>query len=319
MGEWVEFGVVKQAVSLEAVLHHYQVPGLRRRRDQLEGRCPIHRGERDDSFRASLSKNVFHCFSCQAQGNVLDFVAAMEKCSVREAACRLQRWFGVGASSKLQPREPRGLQKVKLVREKEGCNPPLRFVLTGVDHGHGYLQQRGIDRATAVEFGVGFYGRPGLLSGRIVIPIRNAQGQLVAYAGRAVDGGLPKYKLPVGFRKGHELFNIHRATATGSKTVVVVEGYFDCLRVHQAGIRCVVALMGTSLSASQERLLTGRFERVILMLDGDAAGRVGSRAIRARLFGKCSVAVANVPDGMQPDQLPPTAILELVGRVEQKG
>ena len=319
MGEWVEFDAVKQAVSLEAVLHHYQVPGLRRRRDQLEGRCPIHRGERDDSFRASLSKNVFHCFSCQAQGNVLDFVAAMEKCSVREAACRLQRWFGVGASAKPGQQMPRGLQRVELVREKEGCNPPLRFVLTGVDYGHRYLQQRGIDRATAAEFGVGFYGGPGLMSQRIVIPIRNVRGQIVAYAGRAVDGSLPKYKLPAGFRKGSELFNLYRALATSSKTVIVVEGYFDCLRVHQAGIPFVVALMGTSLSASQERVLTGRFERVVLMLDGDAAGRAGSRAISTQLSGKCTVAVANVPDGEQPDQLVPAAIQNLILQATHEG
>ena len=77
MGDWVQFRALKEAVSLEAVLHHYQVPGLRRRRSQLEGCCPIHRGQRDDSFRASLTKNVFHCFACQAQGNVLDFVSAM--------------------------------------------------------------------------------------------------------------------------------------------------------------------------------------------------------------------------------------------------
>ena len=275
MREWVEFGAVKQAVRLEAVLRHYQVRGLRRRRDQVEGRCPIHGGERDDSFRASLKKNVFHCFSCQAQGNVLDFVAVMEKCSVREAACRLQRWFGVGASAEPVQSMPPGRRKIELVREKEGCNPPLRFVLTGVDHGHGYLQQRGIDCATAAGFGIGFYGGPGLMSGRIVIPIRNAQGQMVAYAGRAVDGRPPKYKLPAGFRKGSELFNLHRAAATGSQTVIVVEGYFDCLRVHQAGIPFVVALMGTSLSASQARVLTERFDRVVLMLDGDATGRAG--------------------------------------------
>jgi len=314
MGEWVEFSAVKQAVRLEAVLRHYQLPGLRRRRDQVEGRCPIHGGERDDSFRASLSKNVFHCFSCQAQGNVLDFVAAMEKCSIREAACRLQRWFGVGASDESVRSIPPGRWKVELVREKEGCNPPLRFALTGVDPGHGYLQQRGIDRATAAEFGVGFYGGPGLMSGRIVIPIRNAQGEIVAYAGRAVDGRLPKYKLPAGFRKGSELFNLHRASATGSKTVIVVEGYFDCLRVHQAGIPFVVALMGTALSASQGRVLTGRFERAVLMLDGDAAGRAGTRAISTQLSGKCKVAVANVPDGEQPDQLAPLAIQDLILR-----
>jgi DNA primase len=154
MGEWVELRAIKQVVSLAAVLQHYQVPGLRRRRDQLEGRCPIHRGQRDDSFRVSLSKNVFHCFSCQAQGNVLDFVAAMEKCSIREAACRLQRWFGVAAAPPAHAARG-GVPKGELVREKEGRNPPLRFVLTGVDHGHRYLQQRGVDRATAAEFGIG--------------------------------------------------------------------------------------------------------------------------------------------------------------------
>jgi len=319
MGEWVDFGAVKQAVSLEAVLHYYQVAELRRQRDRLEGRCPIHHGRRDDSFRADLGRNVFHCFSCQAQGNVLDFVAAMEKCSVREAACRLQRWFGVGASVDPVQQASRGGRKVELVREKEGCNPPLRFVLTGVDHGHGYLQQRGIDPATATEFGIGFYGGPGLMSGRIVIPIHNAEGQIVAYAGRALDGTLPKYKLPAGFRKGSELFNMQRAAATSSKTVIVVEVYFACLRVHQAGFPSVVALMGSSLSRIQEQLLTGRFERMVLMLDGDTAGRTGSLVIRERLSGKCSIAVATVPEGVQPDQLAPVALRDLILKTEQKG
>ena len=164
MRGWVDFGAVKQAVSLEAVLRHYQVPGLRQRGYQLVGRCPIHRGQRDDSFRASLSKNAFHCFACQAGGNVLNFVAAMEKCSIRQAALRLQRWFSVVA-----PGEGRSVRKGELVREKEGRNPPLPFVLTGVDHSHPYLVERGIDPATAVEFGVGFYAGPGLLSGRMVI------------------------------------------------------------------------------------------------------------------------------------------------------
>lgn len=310
MGNWIEFRAVKQAVSLEAVLHHYQVPGLRRHGSQLEGRCPIHRGQRDDSFRASLSKNVFHCFACQAHGNVLDFVAAMEKCSVREAACRLQQWFAVGPLATAVQQMARGLWKAELVREKERGNPPLRFVLRGVDHAHPYLLQRGIDRDTAAEFGVGFYGGPGLMSGRIVIPIRNVRSEIVAYAGP--DGRLPKYKLPVGFHKGWELFNIHHAAATDSHTAIVVEGYFDCLRVHQAGFPCVVALMGSSLSASQEQVLTGRFDRVILMLDGDTAGRTASHSISARLSAKCFVALVHVPEGMQPDQLSPKAIQELI-------
>src|ERR1041385_5261202 len=93
---WVDFRAVKEAGSMEGILRYYQAPNLRRQRDQLQGRCPIHRGQRDDSFRASLSKNAFQCFACQAHGNVMDFVAAMEKCSVREAALKIQQWFGIG-------------------------------------------------------------------------------------------------------------------------------------------------------------------------------------------------------------------------------
>jgi len=211
MPGWVDFGAVKQAVSLEAVLHRYQVSGLRKRGPQLVGRCPIHRGQREDSFRASLRKNAFHCFACQAGGNVLDFVAAMEQCSIRQAALRLQRWFSIGApdEERLPGEARRSVRKGELVREKEGRNPPLPFALTGVDPSHPYLVERGIDPATALKFGVGFYARSGLLRGRIVIPIANARGQTVAYAGRALDDSLPKYKLPAGFRKAWELFNLH--------------------------------------------------------------------------------------------------------------
>jgi DNA primase len=314
MRGWVDFGAVKQTVSLEAVLRHYQVPGLRKRGHQLVGRCPIHRGQRDDSFRASLSKNAFHCFACQAGGNVLNFVAAMEKCSIRQAALRLQGWFSVGAPGEGSPlvSARRSVWNGELVREKEGRNPPLPFALTGVDHSHPYLLERGVDPATAVAFGVGFYAGSGLLSGRVVIPVANARGQTVAYAGRAPDDSLPKYKLPAGFRKAWELFNVHRAAATGSQTVIVVEGYFDCLRVHRAGLPWVVALMGSSLSAEQENALVGAFERVVLLLDGDAAGRAASRAIAARLSRRCWVAEVPVPDGAQPDQLSLVAIQQLL-------
>jgi DNA primase len=149
---WVDLSSVKRAVSLEAVLRHYQVPGLRRHRDQLQGCCPIHDGHRDDSFRAHLIKNVFQCFACQAHGNVLDFVAAMEKCSIREAALRLQHWFGVTAPAGAPERRlypaVADMQNRELVR-KEERSTPLRFVLTGVERNHPYLAQRGIDPAAA--------------------------------------------------------------------------------------------------------------------------------------------------------------------------
>jgi DNA primase len=100
--------------------------------------------------------------------------------------------------------------------------------------------------------------------------------------------------------------------ATGSKIVIVVEGYFDCLRVHRAGLPWVVALMGSSLSAEQENALREAFDRVVLLLDGDAAGRAASRAIAARLSRRSWVAEVQVPDGAQPDQLSLAAIQQLL-------
>ena len=293
MKERVSFHAVKEAVSLEEVLRYYQVPGLRRHRQQLQGRCPLHAGSRDDSFRATLTQNVFHCFACPAGGSVLDFVAAQEKCSLREAVLRLQEWFRVPERTAGPRRaEARAVPRVQF-GNKKGGNPPLPFTLTGIDYAHPYLRQRGIERATAVPFGVGYYPGPGLMSRRLVIPISNERGEIVAYAGRALDGQRPKYKLPAGFRKGQELFNLHRAAATGQPTVIVVEGYLDCLRVHQAGFPCVVALMGSSLSPEQKRILLERFERVILLLDGDAVGRAATRCV---FRGKA----ATVPKSSRP-------------------
>jgi DNA primase len=106
-----------------------------------------------------------------------------------------------------------------------------------------------------------------------------------------------------------------RAGTAGSKTVIVVEGYFDCMRVHQAGFPWMVALMGSSLSAAQESSLLGHFERVVLMMDGDAAGRAASAAIAVRLSGRRSVQVVRLPDGSQPDQLSSSTIRQLLAVV----
>jgi DNA primase len=104
------------------------------------------------------------------------------------------------------------------------------------------------------------------------------------------------------FRKSLVLFNLHRAIRHGN-SVVVVEGFFDCVRVHQAGLPCVVALMGCSLSHRQEQLLQTYFHQVTLLLDGDSAGRNASVAIAARLIHKLSTRIVDIPSGGQPDQL----------------
>jgi DNA primase len=312
--KWVDLRAVKQAVSLEAVLRRYQVQGIKPSGPQghLRGRCPLHGDGGEDAFHVSLGKNAFRCFYCEAQGNVLDFVAGMERCSVREAALRLQEWFEIG-----HPPTATQAPEIKLVPKKERWNPPLTFRLRGVDAMHPYVTQRGIDRATANWFGVGFFPGHGLMARRIVIPIHDADGQLVAYCGRSLDGTAPRYKMPPGFRKSLVLFNLHRAAACGQTTVVIVEGFFDCMKVHQAGWRNVVALMGASLSSEQEELLLERFTRIVLILDGDTVGRAASAAIAARLAGKCSVRQIRLSDGLQPDELNAKEAQKLLEGIEK--
>ena len=136
---------------------------------------------------------------------------------------------------------------------------------------------------------------------RIVIPIHNAKGELVAYAGRSIDGSEPRYKFPAGFHKSLELFNLHRVR--GELSVVLVEGFFDCMKVTQAGFPCV-ALMGSTMSKAQEELLAEHFGHVIVMLDGDEAGKEAAEGIADRLRHLVyQVDVVELPDGVQPDQL----------------
>jgi DNA primase len=311
---WVDFKTIKRAVTIEQVLERYAVR-LRRAGRELRGRCPIHRGDGADTFHANTQKNAFHCFSCQAKGNVLDFVAAMESCGVREAALKLSEWFSISASAQPLSEKPATSSvraNEKPVGESAGSddqpNKPLGFQLTGIDHAHPYLAARGIEKETAEYFGVGFFSGKGSMSGRIVIPIENDMGKIVAYAGRSVDGTEPRYKLPAGFKKSQVLFNLCRAiedsdgAESSSGAVVLVEGFFDCMKVTQAEYPCV-ALMGCSMSEQQEEQLTLNFRQVIIALDGDEAGRNAVGEIAARLAHKVWVRIVELTDGRQPDQL----------------
>jgi hypothetical protein len=141
-----------------------------------------------------------------AKGNVLDLAAALEQCSVRDVALKIQNWFSIAPPKPGQPTLPATLEpEAKLAAEKTEIvappeNKPLPFQLRGIDHTHAYLKTRGITEDTAREFGAGFFAGKGSISGRVVIPIHNERGELVAYAGRSIDDSEPRYKLPPDFR-----------------------------------------------------------------------------------------------------------------------
>ena len=125
---WVNFAQVKATVSLRRVLEDYGILERLRRsgQDHYRGPCPIHQGEGRDAFHGDLGKNVFHCFACGAGGNVLDLVAHMERCSLREAALRLQRRY-LAVDFAVPPR-PGVPDKFNWLRKKESEIRSFLFV-----------------------------------------------------------------------------------------------------------------------------------------------------------------------------------------------
>lgn len=337
---FVSFKAIKAAITMEQVLTHYGLmEKFKRKGDSLNGPCPIHKGTDPTQFRVSISKNIFNCFSeCKHGGNVLDFIAKMEDVSIHAAALKAVEWFHINpeiaaGNSDDQPEQPTSAPKAektpaskpmtKEPREAEDTsapNKPLKFRLEKLERSHPYLTDRGLTIETLVDFGAGFCAK-GMMAGRIAIPIYNVNGEVVAYAGRLIgepNDDNPKYKLPPGFKKSLELFNIDRAAKESPENpLVIVEGFFDCMKLHQHGHRKTVALMGSTMSPAQEELIrehTDANSRVILMLDEDEAGQAGRENIAARLSRFCFVKAHVFPkSGMQPEDLSAEELHEITG------
>jgi DNA primase len=330
---FVDFRAVKAAISMEKVLEHYGLlDRFKRSGDSLSGPCPIHKGTNPTQFRVSISKNIWNCFSeCKHGGNVLDFIVKMEDVSIHAAAMKAIEWFGLDheamkADSKEGEEEPTEPPKgaaapapkpaAKLeaaapsATEKATPNKPLKFRLDKLERNHPYLVERGLAPETIVDFGLGYCAK-GMMAERIAIPIHDPEGGVVAYAGRfpgEPPGDTPKYKLPPGFRKSLELFNIDRAIKEpAEKPLIIVEGFFDCMKLHQHGCRKVVALMGSTMSAAQEELIrkyTNTKSQVMVMLDEDEAGRAGREDIAVRLARFVFVKIHVFDqEGRQPEHL----------------
>jgi len=146
-----------------------------------------------------------------------------------------------------------------------------------------------------------------------VIPIHNQHGGLVADSGRAIDQTEPKYRLPAGFRKSQVLFNLHRVLRRRDRTLILVEGFFDTFKIHQAGYHNVAALMGSRLSDRQAELVGTYFDHVVLMLDGDEAGNAGTIAAATVLSPIVAVETVELARGAQPDQLASEEISQVLG------
>jgi DNA primase len=336
---FVDFKAVKAAITMEQVLERYGIlDKFKRGTDSLNGPCPIHRGSNPTQFRVSISKNIWNCFSeCKHGGNVLDFIAEMEDASIHAAALKAIEWFkldlesvsadrdGAGEVGETAPatkpaaRSATGTATSPPPVEKGAPNTPLKFRLDKLDRKHPYLIERGLTEETIIDFGIGYCSK-GMMEGRVVIPIHNAKGEVMAYTGRfpgePPDEDTEKYKLPPGFRKMQELFNIDRASKEpADEPLIIVEGFFGCMKIHQAGHRKVVALMGSTMSLTQEELIR-QHSQVILMLDEDDAGRAGREDMAVRLAKFVFVKIhVFAEEGQQPDKLSVEDMQQLLGGV----
>jgi len=337
MTQWVSFPEIKARVSIADILSRYGLVGALRKQgsDELVGGCPFHEGKSREPFHVSLSKNAFRCFAphCGKQGNILDLVMFKEgTANIREAALLIQGWFPSAGEtapgsteSVVKPeagdRVPEDLPDAQ-AGQGSSINPPLAFMLKGLDAGHPYLKDRGLKRETIDDFCLGYCSR-GVMKNRIAIPVHNERGELVAYAGRwPGDDGWPegeeKYKLPAGFKKSHVLFNLHRAKEkVMDNGLILTEGFFDCIWLHQLGYLNVVALMGSSMSERQRDLLVGTLGgkgKVALLLDNDEAGRKCEAKCLDELSNHLFVKKVRLPaDCNQPDNLTEPELHQLLG------
>lgn len=310
---------------------------LRRAGRNYVGLCPFH-GEKAPSFSVSREKGTYYCFGCKRGGDAIDFLVELDRLTFVEAVETLARRFGI----ELPPASPQAQQRRReedaLLEALEAAQTLFSRRLTD-DRPRAFLEARGVSIERAGTFGLGyalaewsalydelhrrFSERVLIASGlvvegeagrrwdrfrdRITIPIRLARGTLVAFGGRAVGDDNPKYlNSPETslFSKSHVLFALDRAMRAfaESKRVVVVEGYFDCMAMHAAGITETVATLGTALTEHHARELARRAERVVVCYDGDDPGRAAAvSALRTLLAVDLEAAVALLPGDMDPD------------------
>lgn len=319
-------------------------------RGEFLGLCPFHQ-EKTPSFTVSDDKGFYHCFGCGAHGDIIKYVMETERWNYSDAVKRLAETAGLRITEDTYHKDNMSRQerdrtvalydvveeacqffqmqlhistaekaKQYLVNRKI-TNQTIEHFRLGFapDHGQAlqkYLAEKGFSNDVMLEAGIISKGERGdfypRFRNRIIFPICDRKGRVVAFGGRILDGKHAKYlnspETPL-FKKGDLLYAFHwsRKAAVDTNTLVVTEGYMDVIALHQAGIKNAVAPLGTALTESQLRLLWQIVKEPILCLDGDAAGkRAMSRAAELSLpllQPGYSLCFASLPEGQDPDDV----------------
>ncbi|HHY36522.1 MAG TPA: DNA primase [Firmicutes bacterium] len=306
------------------------------------GLCPFHQ-EKTPSFTVSPEKQMFYCFGCQVGGDVFKFVELWEKTDFKGALEILAE----RAAIPLSPQDPREQKRYRehqtLYQILDLAARFYHHIFLNLPQGRearAYCERRGIDRETGKKFMLGyappgwrnliqFFAKrgfepeqlvkaglalPGKRGGyydrfrnRLLFPIWDQRGRVVAFGGRVLDNSQPKYlnsPETTIYSKGKNLYGLHLAAGAMREQgwVLVVEGYLDALAVHQYGWPNVVASLGTALTYEQARLLGRHCRRVLIAYDADTAGQEATlRGFRLLREAGCQVSVVPLPPGSDPD------------------
>lgn len=298
----LNFADLKRRVSIVTVLNAKGVmTPFKKRADQLFGPCPVHRGDNPNAFVVSLSKNLWHCFTrCNTGGDVIDLVRRLYGKDYRQTAAFLSSLTHSAATS----------QSVCAAHYRKKPFQPFTARLP-LDVSTPWLLKKQINPATATRFEVGAYHGNGFLFGCIAVRLHDLTGHAIGYAARQLNPHLAKqygkWKFPPGLPKNEIFYNFHRIRSTNPKTVVVVECPWAVMRLDQLNIPAV-ALLGIHLSSVQFDILK-KLSRVVLMLDGDSAGRSATIRIRKTLEPYTKLQCITLPPDLDPDDLTDNALL----------
>ncbi|MFP4560911.1 MAG: DNA primase [Thiohalorhabdus sp.] len=323
---------------------------LKKQGANYKARCPFHE-ERTPSFNVNPDRQIYHCFGCGAGGNALGFLMEYEHLRFPEAVRELAGRYGLEvpeeAGGERERRTESGPDPAFLADLNEKAARYYEYQLRHHEQAgevQGYLRDRGISGETAARFRLGYappgwrnlagtLGRDGQsrealealglvvnrngsvydrFRGRLMFPIRDRRGRVIAFGGRVLGDDEPKYlNSPEGllFQKGRELYGLHegRQALRREQRALVVEGYMDVIALAQAGVDHAVAPLGTALTGDQLRLLLRTVPEVVFCFDGDEAGREAAwRAVETALpeAGKGRlVRFLFLPEGEDPDSL----------------
>ena len=334
--------------DIESVVGRYVL--LKRSGGNLWGLCPFH-SEKTPSFSVNPAKGIYKCFGCGKGGNAISFIMEIEHLNYPEAIRHLGALYGVEIPETTS--SGNDISKDEKNRVYDILKEAAKFYYKSFNDpdigkpAREYAAKRGLSKQTLDNFGIGYSpmswnalydllkskgykdeeltnsgifkksektGKPyELFRGRLMFPIFDSFGKIIAFGGRALGDEKPKYiNSPdsLVYDKRNHLYAMNFARKEQSKQLIVVEGYMDAIAMHVAGFKNTVAALGTSFTDNQLKLCSRYAEEVVFFFDADNAGQNAAlRAIKMmmeylkKLTGiNIRIKIAKVPDGKDPDE-----------------